>query len=69
MNTVVLQRIKHTLLVVGVLLLITTVLLFVATLMGLVRLPEQLIAGESTEHSVARVAILGCLMAAVGTLD
>lgn len=69
MNTLFVQRLQRILLVTGVLLIIATVLLFGAAITGLMHLPEKLFAGESAEHSIARVAIIGCLLAAIGTME
>jgi hypothetical protein len=67
-SSVFVQRLQHMLAVTGVVLIITPALLFFASLTGLLQLPDPLIAGESTEHSVARIAIVGCLLAALGTM-
>ena len=69
MNPVLIQRTKRTLFILGIVLLISTALASVAMVGGLFQLPEQLFAGESTVHSVARIAIVGCLLAAVGSMD
>ena len=63
------QRLKRVSLGLGITLLILTVLLVFFAVSGLVHLPEKLFAGESTVHSVARVAIVGCLLAAIGTME
>jgi len=62
-------RTKRLFFVLGIALLVVTALIAVAALAGLARLPEQLFAGESTVHTVARVAIIGCLLAAVGSIE
>ena len=69
MNSDFIKRTKRTFLVLGLALLIGTLVLVFSMVSGLVNLPEKLIAGESTVHSIARVAIIGCLLAAVGTMD
>ncbi|MGI9290890.1 MAG: hypothetical protein ACR2QG_06400 [Gammaproteobacteria bacterium] len=69
MNSELIKVTKRTLLILGVLLIVGTLLLAFTMVSGLVNLPEKLIAGESTVHSVARIAIIGCLLAAVGTMD
>ena len=69
MNSLLARRMRHALLITGVLLIIIPALLFVAAVTGVLQLPEILIAGESPEHSVARIAIVGCLLAAIGTLE
>lgn len=63
------QRIKRISLGLGITLLILSVLMAMVAFSGLVHLPEKLFAGESTVHSVARVAITGCLLAAIGTME
>jgi len=69
MNPVLIQRTKRTLFVVGVALLIGTAIVVIALAGGLFELPQNLFAGESTVHSVARVAIIGCLLAALGSME
>jgi len=68
-NSTVIRRIKKYLLGSGIVLLIAALALMVTVVTGLIPLPEPLIAGESTVHSIARVAITGCLLAAVGAMD
>jgi hypothetical protein len=69
MNPVIIQRTKRTLLILGVALLVGTAIFSIALLTGFFQLPEELIAGESTVHSIARVAIVGCLLAALGSFE
>lgn len=69
MNPVLIQRTKRTLLIIGIALLVGTAILVLTLVTGLFQLPEKLIAGESTVHSVARVAIVGCLLAALGSME
>jgi len=63
------KRLQQVLLIIGIGCLISSLLLFVGMVSGLTPLPEQFIDGESTVHSVARIAIVGCLLAAIGSLD
>tara|TARA_B100001142_G_scaffold190895_1_gene189989 strand:+ start:1449 stop:1676 length:228 start_codon:yes stop_codon:yes gene_type:complete len=69
MNRVLIQRIKRTLFVLGITLLIGTVIISIAVVGGFMQFPENLIAGESTVHSIARFAIIGCLLAALGSME
>lgn len=69
MNIYLHPRIKKVLLVSGVALIGGALLLGIGMLSGLMPLQGQLIEGESTVHSVARVAIVGCLLAAIGSMD
>ena len=69
MKRALIQRIKHMLFVLGIALLIGTVIIAIAVVGGFIQLPENLIAGESTVHSIARFAIVGCLLAAIGSLE
>lgn len=64
-----LQVTKRVMLVLGVVLIVGTLVLLTTMVSGLINLPEKLIAGESTVHSIARMAIVGCLLAAIGTLE
>lgn len=63
------KRSQRIMLIVGVALLVGAALLLISTLTGIVTMPENLIAGESTVHSIARVAISGCLLAALGSFE
>ncbi len=54
---------------IGVTLLAASLLLAAGIVMDFVQLPSALINGESTIHSVARLAIVGCLLAAIGSLE
>jgi len=69
MNRILIQRIKRTLFVLGITLLIGTVIISIAVVGGFMQFPENLIAGESTVHSIARFAIIGCLLAALGSME
>ena len=69
MQELVMKRTKSVLLIVGVVFLVSAALLFISMLLGFTDLPSNVIAGESTVHSVARVAIVGCLLAAIGSMD
>lgn len=63
------KRIKTFLLIAGVALLVSASILLISMLVGITDMPANLIAGESTLHSVGRVAIVGCLLAAIGSMD
>ena len=65
-NGTTLQFIKRVMFGVGIVLLIAAFALVIAFTTNLIALPEPLITGESTVHSIARLAIIGCLLAAVG---
>ena len=65
-STAIIKRTKRVLLGLGILLLLSSVVLLMLTVSGLMHLPEKLFAGESTVHTVARLAVVGCLLAAVG---
>jgi hypothetical protein len=69
MQELVMKRTKSFLLISGVVLLVGASLMLVSMLTGFTDMPVNLIAGESTVHSVARVAIVGCLLAALGSMD
>jgi hypothetical protein len=62
------RQIKSAALWLGIALLGVAALVFIAMLAGVVTAPQQFFAGESTVHSIARVAIVGCLLAAVGSM-
>ena len=68
-QTMNLQQLKRISLSLGIGLLALSVVLGIAALTGVIDLPQNLIAGESTVHSIARVAIVGCLLSALGTMD
>ena len=51
----------------GLVLLALAILVTVSSLSGLVTLPETFLGNESTIHSVARIAVLGCVLAAIGS--
>jgi len=63
------KRSQHILLLIGVALLVISALLLINMLTGFITTPENFIAGETTVHSIARVAISGCLLAALGTIE
>jgi hypothetical protein len=69
MQEIVMKRTKSVLLIVGVVFLVSAALLMISMVIGFTEMPANLIAGESTVHSVARVAIVGCLLAAIGSMD
>lgn len=69
MRQTVIKRSQRILLIVGVALLVGAALLLAITLTGVVTTPENFIAGETTVHSIARVAISGCLLAALGSFE
>ncbi len=69
MNRILIQRIKRTLFVLGIAFLIGTVIISIAVVGGFIQFPENLFAGESTVHSIARFAIIGCLLAALGSME
>ncbi len=52
MNRALIQRIKRTLFVLGIAFLIGTVIISIAVVGGVIQFPENLIAGESTVHSI-----------------
>ncbi len=68
-NTGVIKRIKRILLGLGVFMLIGSVVMVLLMASGLLHLPEKLFYGESTVHTVARLAVVGCLLAAIGIHD
>ena len=51
---------------VGIALLVLSVLVLLGDVTGLARLPENLLDGETTLHSIVRLAVAGCVLAAVG---
>ena len=69
MKPALIQHIKRTLFVLGIALLIGTAIISIAVVGGFVQFPENLIVGESTVHSIARFAIIGCLLAALGSME
>jgi hypothetical protein len=69
LSPVFIRRSKRTLFILGVVLLIGTLVVAAAMLGGLLNFPDQLVTGESTVHSVARIAIIGGLLAALGSMD
>ena len=62
-----LQRLRSLSFGLGIALLVLSVLICLALLLGLYRLPTEIIAGESSVHSIARIAIVGCLLAFIGS--
>ena len=69
MNRALIRRAKRTLFVLGIALLIGTAMIVIAMVGGFIQFPENLFAGESTVHSIARFAIIGCLLAALGSME
>ena len=69
MSRALIQRIKRTLFFLGIALLICTAIITISVIGGFIQLPENLIVGESAVHSIARLAIVGCLLAALGTME
>lgn len=63
------KQVRTVLLFSGVALLGLSGLLLLGMLFGFTQLPDQFFAGESTVHTVARVAIVGCLLAAIATQE
>ena len=63
------RRFKRYMVGTGVFLLVGSFVALLLVLVGALNLPQELIQGESAIHSVARVAIVGCLLAAIGSLD
>ena len=63
------NRFKNILVIIGVGLLIIAAVLLLTMQTGIIDMPEYLLPGESPIHSIARVAIIGCLLAAVGTRE
>ncbi len=51
----------------GLGLLVAAVGILLGELFGLVALPASLITGESALHSVVRLAVIGCVFAAIGS--
>ena len=68
MAELVFNRVKGYFFVAGVALLAVSVALFLLMLTGIVNLPPEILPGESTIHTVARIPIVGCLLAAIGSL-
>jgi len=69
MNRALIQHAKRMLFVLGIALLIGTAIISITVVGGFIQFPENLISGESTIHSIARFAIVGCLFAALGSMD
>ena len=69
MKALLAPRTKRTLLIVGVTLIVGSGLGVIALLTGLMPLPDTLFAGESTLHSIVRLSVIGCLLAAIGSLE
>jgi uncharacterized BrkB/YihY/UPF0761 family membrane protein len=69
MHRTLIQRIKRILFILGIVLLIGTSIIAIAVVGGFIQFPENLIAAESTAHSIARFAIVGCLLAALGSME
>ncbi len=63
------KRIKYGLLSTGICLLVLSLGAVILLLLGVIDAPNEILAGESTIHSVARFSIIGCLLAAVGSLE
>ena len=59
-------RISKVFLLTGLALLGSACVIFVGDVAGVIELPEQILRGETTIHSVVRVAVLGCVLAAIG---
>lgn len=53
----------------GVLLIALSALILITTLSGLLDLPETILGGEHTLHSIARLAVVGCALAAIGSWE
>jgi hypothetical protein len=69
MRQTVIKRSQSVLLIAGVGLLVSSVLMLISMLTGVITTPEYFIAGEATVHSIGRVAISGCLLAALGSFE
>ena len=65
MKTLLLSGMRFT----GIFLIITATVMLAAYLAGLLNLPAQLFAAESTVHSITRLAVIGCIFAAIGSSD
>ena len=63
------NRTKAALLYLGLLLIAAAIILGAGFFSGLIQLPENIISGEATVHTIARLAVIGCLCAAVGSLE
>lgn len=49
--------------------MVLSALALIFNLGGLLALPETILGGENTLHSLARVAVTGCMMAAIGSWE
>ena len=63
------SRLQPACFIAGVALLLGAALLLLAQVMGLVSIESLLPGGESAPPSVARVAVVGCVLAAIGSWD
>jgi len=53
----------------GVALIAFSIVLFAGFATGVVEFPEKMFPAESTVHSIARVGVIGCICAAIGSYD
>ena len=53
----------------GMALIALSALALILNLSGLLTFPETILGSENTLHSLARVAVLGCALAAIGSWE
>ncbi len=60
------ETVRKSFLYVGIALLTASVVVFLGEVSGVLQLPANLLAGETSLHSIVRVAVAGCVLAAIG---
>jgi len=62
-------RLQNILFYSGILLIALSALALILNLSGLITFPETILGSENTLHSLARVAVIGCALAAIGSWE
>lgn len=61
--------VKNGLFYAGLALIGFAAVVFISDLSGLLALPASVVGDETTLHSLARVAVIGCVLAAIGSWE
>ena len=69
MNTMLTTTLKRSLFRTGVLLIAVAAVTFIFDVSGLLSLPVTMLGDETTLHTLARVAVIGCVLAAIGSWE
>jgi hypothetical protein len=69
MSTILTTTLKRRLFGSGVLLIAVALVTIICELTGLLSLPVTMLGDETTLHTLARVAVIGCVLAAIGSWE